>query len=132
MLGIPSLLSEAIRGLDTGFVLILTTYVVLMIFLGMILDSTSIILVLVPLFLPIFAGFDVDLVWLGIVTVRSTEIGLLTPPLGIACFVIKGTLDDSSISLGDIFLGAPPFAGIMRLCLLVVIAVPSLTLSDAH
>lgn len=131
VLGIPSLLSEVIRELDASFAMILLIYVLLMVFMGTILDSTSIILVLVPLFLPIFAGFDVDLIWLGIVTVLGTEIGLLTPPLGIACFVIKGALDDPSISLRDIFIGALPFAAIMLLCLVIVIMFPALTLSPS-
>lgn len=129
VLGIPSLLSEIITGLDAGFFLVLLLYVLLMIFLGTILDSTSIILMLVPLFLPVFSDFGVDLVWLGIVTVLGTEIGLLTPPLGIACFVIKGSLKTSSISLNDIFIGAAPFALVMVLALVLVILMPWLTLS---
>ncbi|WP_323765789.1 TRAP transporter large permease [Marinovum sp.] len=126
--GIPSQLSQMIGGLDASFAHILLIYVLLMIFLGTILDSTSIILVLVPLFLPIFAGFDANLIWIGIITVLGTEIGLLTPPLGIACFVIKGSLDDPSITLRDIFLGALPFALAMLVALMIVIALPQLTL----
>ena len=128
--GIPSQLSAFINSFDASFALILLIYVLLMIFLGTILDSTSIILVLVPLFLPIFAGFDANLIWIGVITVLGTEIGLLTPPLGIACFVIKGTLSDQSISLRDIFLGALPFAVAMLVALGIVIAFPVLTLSS--
>ena len=128
--GIPSQLAALINSLDASFLFILLIYVLLMIFLGTIIDSTSIILVLVPLFLPIFVSFDVNLIWMGIVTVLGVEIGLLTPPLGIACFVIKGSLNDPSISLRDIFVGALPFAFAMLLALLVVIAFPVLTLSD--
>lgn len=127
--GIPSQLSAFITSLDAGFTLILIVYILLMVFLGTILDSTSIILVLVPLFLPIFATYDVDLIWLGIITVLGTEIGLLTPPLGIACFVIKGSLNDPNISLSDIFIGAFPFALTMVVGLLFVIFMPWLTLN---
>ncbi|WP_163851295.1 TRAP transporter large permease [Pseudooceanicola aestuarii] len=130
VLGIPSLLAEQLTGMEAGFTMVLLIYVGLMIFLGTILDSTSIILLLVPLFLPAFTGFDVDLVWLGVVTVIGVEIGLLTPPLGIACFVIKGALEDKSITLRTIFLGALPFALTMGLALLAVILFPSLTLSN--
>lgn len=126
--GIPSQLSALIYGLDASFWLILTIYVLLMVFLGTILDSTSIILVLVPLFLPIFNGFDANLIWIGVITVLGTEIGLLTPPLGIACFVIQGSLNDPSIKLHDIFIGAAPFALAMFVALLVVILFPALTL----
>jgi TRAP-type C4-dicarboxylate transport system permease large subunit len=109
---------------------VLLIYVALMIFLGTILDSTSIILLLVPLFLPAFVSFDTNLVWLGIVTVLGVEIGLLTPPLGIACFVIKGSLDDRSITLRTIFLGALPFALTMGVALAIVILFPALTLAN--
>lgn len=126
--GIPSQLSAFVSDLNAGFALVLLIYILLMIFLGTILDSTSIILVLVPLFLPIFAEYDVNLIWLGIITVLGTEIGLLTPPLGIACFVIKGSLEDKSISLADIFIGAFPFALTMVIALLIVIFFPGLTL----
>ena len=69
----------------------------------------------------------VSLVWFGIITVFGAEIGLLTPPLGISCFVIKSTLNDPDISLKDVFLGALPFAGIMLLVLILLIAFPILT-----
>lgn len=126
--GIPSQLSAFVSGLDAGFGMILLIYILLMIFLGTILDSTSIILVLVPLFLPVFAEYDTNLIWLGIITVLGVEIGLLTPPLGIACFVIKGALNDPTISLADIFIGAMPFALTMVLALVILIFVPGLTL----
>ncbi|MCB1407410.1 MAG: TRAP transporter large permease [Rhodobacteraceae bacterium] len=126
--GIPSQLSTLINSLDASFWVILSIYVLLMVFLGTILDSTSIILVLVPLFLPIFNGFDANLIWIGIITVLGTEIGLLTPPLGIACFVIMGSLNDPTITLRDIFIGATPFALAMFVALLIVILFPALTL----
>ncbi|ATI43863.1 C4-dicarboxylate ABC transporter permease (plasmid) [Pacificitalea manganoxidans] len=130
VLGIPSLLAEKLNGMEAGFAIVLLIYVALMIFLGTILDSTSIILLLVPLFIPAFATYDVNLVWLGVVTVIGVEIGLLTPPLGIACFVIKGALEDKSIGLKTIFVGALPFALTMGLALLIVILFPALTLSN--
>ena len=68
-----------------------------------------------------------DIVWFGIVTVIGAEIGLLTPPLGISCFVIKATLNDERISLKDVFLGALPFAFVMLLVLIVIIRFPILT-----
>ncbi|OSP54391.1 TRAP transporter large permease [Pseudoruegeria sp. SK021] len=130
VLGIPSLLAQELTGMEASFTMVLLIYVALMIFLGTILDSTSIILLLVPLFIPAFLSYDVNLVWLGIVTVLGVEIGLLTPPLGIACFVIKGSLEDRTIGLKTIFLGALPFALTMGVALLTVILFPSLTFSN--
>jgi len=126
--GLPNELGEWIAGVDIGLYGILTVYVIVLIILGTILDTTSIILIMVPLFLPVLAPFNIDLVWFGIITIVGAEIGLLTPPLGISCYVIKSTLDDDRISLYDIFAGAFPFAVIMLLVLILLIAFPQLTL----
>ena len=126
--GLPNELGEWILQADIGLYGILTIYVLLLIVLGTMIDTTSIILILVPLFLPIMAPYNIDLVWFGIVTIVGAEIGLLTPPLGISCYVIKSTLADDRISLYDIFAGAFPFAVIMLLVLILLIAFPSLSL----
>ena len=76
----------------------------------------------------VLESFNVDLVWFGIVTVVGAEIGLLTPPLGISCFVIKSAINDPTVSLADIFAGAFPFAVMMFLVLLILIAYPDLSL----
>ena len=59
----------------------------------------------------------------------AVEIGLLTPPLGIAAYVIKSTINDDKITLFDIFAGAFPFALIMLLMVIVIIAVPEIVLA---
>ena len=102
-------------------------YVVLMLFLGTLLDTASIILIVVPLFITLVESMGLSLVWFGIVTVIGAEIGLLTPPLGISCFVIKASLNDPDITLKDVFFGAFPFAVIMLLVLILIIAFPTLS-----
>ena len=126
--GLPNELGIWIASTDLSFVGILTIYVLLLIVMGTILDTTSIILIMVPLFLPVMAPYDINLIWFGIITIFGAEIGLLTPPLGISCYVIKTTLDDDSISLYDIFAGAFPFAVLMLLVLILLIAFPQISL----
>ena len=127
--GLPSDLGEWISQAEIGLYGILTIYVVLLILMGTILDTTSIILIMVPLFVPVMEPYGISLVWFGIVTIVGAEIGLLTPPLGIACYVIKATLaDEERISLYDIFAGAFPFAVIMLAVLILLIAFPSISL----
>jgi len=82
----------------------------------------------VPLFLPVMMPYDISLVWFGIITIFGAEIGLLTPPLGISCYVIKSTLPDKDISLHDVFAGAFPFAVIMLLVLILLIVFPGISL----
>ena len=125
--GLPNELNEALQNYDLGFVEIMIIYVVLMLFLGTLLDTASIILIVVPLFITLVESMGMSLVWFGIVTVIGAEIGLLTPPLGISCFVIKSSLNDPDISLKDVFFGAFPFAVIMLLVLVLIIAFPVLS-----
>ncbi len=125
--GLPNELDTVLKTYQLGFVEIMIIYVLMMLFLGTILDTASIILIVVPLFITLIESMGLSLVWFGIITVIGAEIGLLTPPLGISCFVIKTSLNDPSISLKDVFLGAIPFAFIMLLVLILLIAFPVLS-----
>lgn len=125
--GISDALGQAIVASGLGFYGLLALYVVVVLLLGCILDSSSIMLITIPLVLPSMIGFGVDLIWFGIVTIVAVEIGLLTPPFGISVFVIKSTLGDPRVTLDDIFAGALPFAVIMFLVLLLLIAVPGIS-----
>ena len=124
---LPNELSQFLTGNDLSFFWIMVAYVVLMLFLGTLLDTASIILIVVPLFIDIIEPMGMSLIWFGIITVIGAEIGLLTPPLGISCFVIKATLNDDRISLKDVFLGALPFAAVMLVVLIILIRFPTLS-----
>ncbi|MBY6141255.1 TRAP transporter large permease subunit [Leisingera daeponensis] len=108
-----------------GFLLV---YVAIVIVMGMILDSTSIMLILLPLALPIVPELGGDLVWFGIVTVIAVEIGLLTPPFGLTVYVVKATIADRNTTLGDIFIGTFPFVIMMSIVTLILMFFPSLSL----
>ncbi len=125
--GLPNELDALLTHYNFGFFEVMVIYVVLMLFLGTLLDTASIILIVVPLFITLVESMGMSLIWFGIVTVIGAEIGLLTPPLGISCFVIKTTLNDPQISLKDVFVGAFPFAVIMLMVLVIIIAYPGLT-----
>jgi C4-dicarboxylate transporter DctM subunit len=125
--GIPAYLSAQIGGADLGIVSYAIGYLVVLIVLGMILDSTSILLIMVPLAVPTVQALGGDLIWFGIVSVIGVEIGLLTPPLGLSVYAIKASLDDQTISLNDIFIGALPFIAIMLGVTIALICYPELT-----
>ncbi|WP_417586877.1 TRAP transporter large permease [Pararhodobacter oceanensis] len=125
--GVPNALGDFLETYQLGFAAVMVMLVLLMLFLGTLLDTASIILIVVPLFLPIVEPLGVNLVWFGIIVVIGAEIGLLTPPLGISCFVIKSSISDPSISLKDVFMGALPFAAVMLCVLLVLIEFPILS-----
>ena len=128
MSGMPQFLVEWLTQLGlgpTGFLLI---YIGLVILLGMIIDSSSILLIVLPLMLPMAEQYGLNLIWFGVVTVVAVEIGLLTPPFGLSVYVIKSTLQDQRITLGDIFRGTAPFTLMMFAVLLLLIFVPQLSL----
>ncbi len=127
--GLPNQLQDLLAGNQASFWTIMLIYVLLMLFLGTLLDTASIILIVVPLFLPLVEALDLSLIWFGIITVIGAEIGLLTPPLGISCFVIKSTINDDRISLKDVFMGALPFAFVMLIVLFILIKFPILSLA---
>ncbi|GIX15155.1 MAG: C4-dicarboxylate ABC transporter [Paracoccaceae bacterium] len=127
--GLPNQLGALLEGAEVGFFALMALYVVLMLFLGTLLDTASIILIVVPLFLPLIEPMGLSLVWFGIITVVGAEIGLLTPPLGISCFVIRARLANSRISLRDVFMGALPFAAVMLVVPIVLIRFPQLSLA---
>lgn len=124
--GVPNEFGSFVAHADIGQWGVIIAYVALVVAMGTILDSSSIMLILVPLMLPVIQPMGIDLVWFGIVTVIAVEIGLLTPPFGISVFVIKSTLDDDTISLGDIFRGAAPFSIMMAVVLVLVMIFPSI------
>jgi C4-dicarboxylate transporter DctM subunit len=128
MSGMPQFLVETMAQAGLGATAFLMLYVLIVIALGMVVDSSSILLIVLPLMLPLAEQFGMNLVWFGVVTVVAVEIGLLTPPFGLSVYVIKSTLQDESISLGDIFRGTAPFTLMMLGVLLLLIFFPAISL----
>ncbi len=128
MSGLPQQLSALAAGAGfglTGFVLL---FVALVVVLGFMLDSVSIMVITLPFAIPVVKALGGDLIWFGVVAVVAVEIGLLTPPFGISVYVVKSTLDDQRIGLADIFAGAFPFVIVMALVTLLLVALPQLSL----
>jgi C4-dicarboxylate transporter DctM subunit len=126
--GLPSFLTEWIVAMDVGVYGFLLFYIAVLVLLGTILDSSSILLITVPLALPVAQSLGIDLIWFGMITILAVEIGLLTPPMGLSVFVVKGSLDDPSVSLQDVFIGAAPFAVLMLFALFLIVLFPSISL----
>jgi tripartite ATP-independent transporter DctM subunit len=128
MSGLPQNLSALAAGAGFGLEGFVLIYVAIAILLGFMLDSVSIMVITLPFAIPVVKALGGDLIWFGVVAVVAVEIGLLTPPFGIAVYVVKSTLDDQRIALRDIFAGAFPFVVVMALVVLLLVAVPGLSL----
>lgn len=93
--------------------------------LGMALESLSILVITVPLLAPVALEFGFDLIWLGILIVKLIEIGMVTPPVGISCFVVSGT---SGVKATEVFKGVLPFVIIDIVVIAILFAFPQITL----
>jgi tripartite ATP-independent transporter DctM subunit len=127
--GVPAAISDLVKDAGFGPYGFLLVYVSLLLLLGMILDSSSILLIMTPVAAPIAAAMQFDLIHFGIITVIAVEVGLLTPPFGISVFTVKSTLNDPKVSVESIFAGALPYVGVMLAVLLLIVMFPALVLA---
>ncbi|AOF87774.1 TRAP transporter, DctM subunit [Hydrogenophaga sp. RAC07] len=125
--GMPSAVTEGITNMGLGPWGFLFMYVIIVIALGCIIDSVSIMLIMLPIVLPIARAFGMDVVWFGVITVVAVEIGLLTPPFGVSVYTVKSALNDPRITVRDIFAGSFPFVLMMVVVLVILAAFPSLS-----
>jgi tripartite ATP-independent transporter DctM subunit len=122
---IPGRVAGAMVGLDIDPLAFLLAVNLLFLALGCVLDATTLILVIVPLFIPTCRSLGIDLVHFGVVIVVNSMVGLITPPYGILLFVINAT---TGIPLRAIIREIWPFLGVLLVALLVMILVPDLVL----
>lgn len=127
MAGVPNAIGDFVEHLGLGPYGFLIAFVIVILLMGMILDSTSILLIMVPIGAPIASAMGFDLIHFGIVTIIAVEMGLLTPPFGISVFTVKATLADPKVSIETIFAGSMPFVTVMGLALILIAMFPILS-----
>ena len=117
--GLPDALLGFVNSTGLGPMAVMVMILLVYIVLGMVFESLSMLLLTVPIFFPLVTSLGFDPVWFGIIVVVVVEISLITPPVGLNVFVLKGVVGD--VSTGTIFRGVTPFwiAGIIRLVILV-------------
>jgi C4-dicarboxylate transporter DctM subunit len=124
--GVPNALAEVLLEGSIGPYGFLLIYLLLIIALGCLIDSISIMLILLPIALPIAEAAGFDLVWFGVLTVVAVEVGLLTPPFGLSVYIIKSAMDDPDLKVGEIFRGTLPFVGAMLVSIVLIIVFPQI------
>lgn len=132
MAGVINLFSNAILGLSVSPIVVVLLFMLVLLLLGCILDSTSILLLTIPLMVPIVKSYGYDLVWFGIVMIVAVECGLLTPPFGMNVFTVKASIIDmpeaKGITVEEIFSGSMPYFLAMLAILALIIFIPGLVL----
>jgi TRAP-type mannitol/chloroaromatic compound transport system permease large subunit len=124
-LGGADTLLALIKGLEVNRWLILGAMMLLLVFLGTVLDELGIILLTVPVFLPIVRLLGFDELWFGVLYAITIQMGYISPPFGYTLFYIKGTLPPS-IDMGMVYRGILPFFALQFVGLLIVATFPDL------
>ena len=112
-------------GLNRWHVLIIMQLTFLL--MGTFLDDTAMLVIVAPLYVPLVAALDFDLIWYGVLYTITTQIAYMTPPFGYNLFLMRA-MAPPEISLGDIYRSIIPFVGVMIVALALVIMFPEIAM----
>jgi C4-dicarboxylate transporter DctM subunit len=122
--GVPEMLFETVSGMVSGPISFLWLLLAFLLVLGAILDIFSALVLVVPLLLPVAAGYGIDPVHLGIVFLAAMQLGYLTPPVGLNLFIASYRFNKS---ITQIYWATLPFLLILLLAVMIITFVPSLS-----
>ena len=125
--GVPNFIATELLTLGSSELMIILMVVVLYLLLGMFLDSIGILLLTLPIILPVARDAGIELIWFGVILIKLLEIGLITPPVGLNVYVMKGALG-SLVKLQQIFAGVTWFVVAEMITLALIVAFPLLSL----
>ena len=125
--GAGDLITETVLAFGASELAILTGIALIYLVLGMFLDPIGAMLLTLPVLLPVVDQAGIELIWFGVFVAKFLEIGMITPPVGLNVFVIKGVVD-RSISLGVIFKGVAWFLVADAVVVILMIAFPELVM----
>ncbi len=123
---IPVNLAGMLTELALPALAVLVILMVAYLILGMFLEGFAMMVLTIPIVFPIITALGIDPIWFGIFMVIVLEMGLISPPVGINVFVVKGVAED--VPMGKIFAGILPFWWAMIVCLGLLIAFPQIAL----
>ena len=124
--GLPTTLSEFITGLPLPRELILLAIILAYMVLGCVMEVYSIMILTLPIIFPIIQALQFDPIWFGVIMVIVLEIGLITPPIGLNVFVLKGAAP--GIKVETIFKGIWPFFGAAIVAMALIALFPQIAL----
>ena len=122
----PQKITAWLTGLDLGPYPTLALILLFFLFMGCILDAMAMIILLVPIVYPVVMSLGFDPIWFGIIIVMTVELGMITPPIGMNVYVINAVIRDTKLI--TIFRGVMPFVAVDLLRLVLLAAIPAITL----
>jgi tripartite ATP-independent transporter DctM subunit len=125
--GIASVITVWATTLELSPIMVMVMLSLVFIFLGTFMDPLGMMLVTLPVVTPVVSSLGYDLVWFGVIMIKFVEIGLITPPVGLNVFILKGVVGDA-VPLETIFKGILWFLLMDILTLAILIAFPEISL----
>lgn len=125
--GVPQFMSSLATDFAVNPTLLIVATSFLYLVMGMFLDPLGLMLLTLPVLLPFFESAGLDLIWVGVIIVKYIEIGLLTPPVGLQAFVVKGVVGDT-VPLSTIFRGIMWFLGAELVIMILLVGFPEISL----
>ncbi|MBM7609515.1 C4-dicarboxylate transporter DctM subunit [Lysinibacillus composti] len=126
ILQIPQDITNWATSFDVSRWIIFALIIIVLLILGMFLETISILVITVPILYPIITALGFDPIWFAIILVITLELALITPPVGLNLFVLKGI--DKSSTISQIVKGSYPYAIIMLLLIVVLSFFPELAI----
>jgi len=125
--GVPTYVANLIASSSYSRLILIILILVFYVPLGMFLDPMSIQVVTVPIFLPVVVSLGYDPIWFGVIIVQMIELSLITPPVGLNCFIVKG-VSPPEVSLADVFIGTAPYFVLEVLVVVLLVMFPDIAL----
>lgn len=122
----PSTIAAWIQSLAVPAIVVVFLIIVIYGVLGCIMDTLALILLSIPIFLPIMEVYGFNLVWFGVVVCMIMNMGAVTPPVGLSCYVCSGV---TGIPLSKVFKGAVPFLVAFGIAFILVVLFPQISLA---
>lgn len=124
--GVVQAIVDAFTAMALPPLAVIMIFVVMYLFLGMILDGFGMVLLTLPIVYPVVIALGYDPIWFGIVLTMLVEIGLLTPPVGMNCYILKQC--HPSVPIAEVFRGVMPFVAMTLTLILISIVWPQFIL----
>lgn len=123
---IPATLGEGLQSLGLGPYGTLLVIILAYVAMGMFMDGLSMLVISIPVVFPVIVAMGFDPIWFGVVAVIVIEMGMITPPVGLNVFVVRGVAGD--VPLTTVFRGVAPFLLAMIVGLILIILIPQIAL----
>ncbi|OGO14947.1 MAG: hypothetical protein A2Z02_02625 [Chloroflexi bacterium RBG_16_48_7] len=125
---LPELLAEWVVTLNMSAIVVVVIMMFVYFILGTAMDTISMVILTLPVFLPVLVALNVDLVWYGVLVIIQMELSQITPPVGMNMFIVAGMVKDRGITMNHVFKGVVPFCITMVVFIALIIAFPQIAM----